>query len=223
MKTILLTECKKNLKSILFAILVLPALSSFSQNNDGRKMKIEHIVLSYGSPGSPQSAWYPFLKNEMDPQGVDVQIPQLPMPDLKEWQKIIKPLADKSPAETILIGHSIGCVNLLRYLERTESNERFPLMILVAPPAFNPGYDVLKSFFDTPFDVDRIKSKVNKIVVIVCLQDKILTPDPMKHSQFYLETLGAKLIILPTGGHFASFDNVNKLPELIEEIKLIKK
>jgi hypothetical protein len=36
-----------------------------------------------------------------------------------------------------------------------------------------------------------------------------------------VDSLGAKLIVLPKGGHFAPFDHVTELPEVIEEIKLV--
>ena len=183
---------------------------------------MNRIVLSHAYPANPQTAWYPFIATEMGNAGFDVLIPQLPDPDLAEWQKIIKPLADRSPTKTILIGHSIGGVNILRYLENTEIGEKFPLLILVAPPGFSLGYEVLKSFFKDPFDYNKIKSKVDKIVVIITLQDSVLAPEPMKHAQVYLENLNAKLIVLPEGGHFADFDNVTSLQEVIDEINIIE-
>jgi uncharacterized protein len=183
---------------------------------------MNRIVLSPAYPANPGTAWYPFIATEMGKAGFDVIIPQLPDPDLSEWQKIIKPLADRSPKQTILIGHSIGGINILRYLESTETSEKFPLLVLVAPPGFSLGYEVLESFFKDDFDYNKIKSKVEKIVVIITLQDSILAPDPMKHGRVYLDNLNAKLIVLREGGHFADFDNVLSLQEVIDEITIVE-
>jgi uncharacterized protein len=183
---------------------------------------MNRIVLSPAYPANPGTAWYPFIETEMGKAGFDVIIPQLPDPDLSEWQKIIKPLADRSPKQTILIGHSIGGINILRYLESTETSEKFPLLVLVAPPGFSLGYEVLESFFKENFDYNKIKSKVAKTIVIITLEDSILAPDPMKHGRIYLDHLNAKLIVLPEGGHFADFDNVVSLQEVIDEINILE-
>jgi uncharacterized protein len=218
-KSALVTSRRNNYYRItLLSFLMVISLHSFSQKSE----PLNRIVLSHGYPGDSATAWYPFIEVEMKKMGFEVAIPNLPEPDLKAWQEIIKPLADKSPKNTILIGHSIGCVNLLKYLEQNDNTSKFPLLILVAPPAFNPGYESLTSFFSSPLDYDKIKNRVDNIVVFLTLQDKILTPDPMQHATIYVENLDAKLIILPAGGHFASFNNVSSLPEIIEEIRLVE-
>jgi hypothetical protein len=44
----------------------------------------------------------------------------------------------------------------------------------------------------------------------------------LKHGRIYLDNLNAKLIVLREGGHFADFDNVVSLQEVIDEINIVE-
>ncbi|OYQ32993.1 hypothetical protein CHU92_13810 [Flavobacterium cyanobacteriorum] len=212
----------RNLRIIaITALFCFVSATGYSQRkkNTTKNSMDYRVIIAHAYPADSSTAWYPYIADNLKKQNCEVLIPNFPEPDLKGWQNVLKPLADKSPEKTILIGHSIGCVNILRYLESAGNTKKFPLVILVAPPAFNLGYEQLNSFFATPFDFNTIKSRAEKIVVIMTMQDRVLAPDPMKHGQIFLENVKAKLVILPEGGHFAPFDNVTSLPEVLEEIR----
>jgi uncharacterized protein len=206
----------------LFAALLFTTFMSLNAQSAMPKQN-RNVILSQGFPVKPMTPWFPQLKSELEKLGIPAVAPQMSeTPSLESWQSTLKPLADVSPKNTILVGHSIGSVNILRYLETSTSKEKYPLLVLVAPPAFSLGYEALSSFFATPFEFEKIKSKVEKMVVIITLQDGVLG-DPMKHADIYLKNLDAKVIILPKGGHFAPFEPNGgvSLMEVVEEIKLV--
>jgi uncharacterized protein len=206
----------------LIAILLLTTFMSLKAQVVMQKNS-KNVILSQGYPVKPMTPWFPQLKSELAKLGINAVAPQMSeIPSLESWQNTLKPLADVSPKNTILVGHSIGSVNILRYLETSTATEKFPLLVLVAPPAFSLGYEALSSFFATPFNFEKIKSRVKKVVVIITLQDSVLG-DPMKHADVYLKNLDAKVIILHKGGHFAPFEANGgvSLIEAVEEIKLV--
>ncbi|MBD2768202.1 alpha/beta hydrolase [Hymenobacter sp. BT664] len=184
---------------------------------------MNRVVLSHACPATPETAWYPYIRQKLTQKGFEMEIPQLPDPEhsrLQSWQNAFAPIADEAPANTVLIGHSLGCINVLRYLEQYEGADKFPLVILVAPPAFDLGYPNLADFFATPLDFSGLKQKAEKVVVLVTPTDRVLQPEPVQHGLKYVQEAGAKLIVLAEGGHFAPFDNVTELKEIVEEIGL---
>ncbi len=211
---------KKSNFLIIAGLFLITVLNVTAQNKNQNKMK--HAIISQGFPVTPTTPWFPYLETELKKLGIDTQLPQMPeVANLETWKKTFAEKADKNSEKNILIGHSIGCVNVLKYIETSTSTKKIPLVILVAPPAFSLGYEPLSSFFETPLDYEKISSKVDKIVVIIAKNDGVLAPDPVKHATILLEKLNCKIILLPKGGHFAPFDENGgiTIPEVVEEIK----
>jgi uncharacterized protein len=210
-------------KSKFLTIAVLFFVTVFSVNAQN-KSKMKYAIISQGFPVNPSTPWFPNLKIELNKLGIETLLPKMSeVPSLEQWQNILSKKADKNLDKTVLIGHSIGCVNILKYIESSSISKKIPLVILVAPPAFSLGYEPLYSFFEKPLDYDKINSKVDKIIIIVAKNDSVLKPEPLKHISVFMEKLNCKIILLPKGGHFAPFDEngSNSIPELVEEIKLM--
>jgi uncharacterized protein len=219
---------KKNLKAHHFVVIFLTTMLTISVKAQTYKdPKIKKIVLSHALEQTPQGLWYSFISKLAKEKNLVSEIPQLPTPNqptLKSWQETITPIANRSPQSTVLIGHSLGCVNLLHYLDSYHGKEKFPLLILVAPTVFEVGYDALKEFFDTPFELNSLKDKVENIVVIISPTDPVLKPDPLQHGMLLVKEADAKLIVIKRGNHFWSGDDYSQLEKAItQEIDTVLK
>ena len=81
------------------------------------KVLILHGWTNRRQPGH----WQRHLANELRKQGHIVAYPQFPNPDqpkLGEWQELLAAeldiLAEIEDGETIVIGHSLGCINWIQ-------------------------------------------------------------------------------------------------------------
>ncbi len=76
-----------------------------------------YFLIIHGTKGSPESNWFPWLKQELQNHGM-VIVPKFPTPDwqnLDAWLSVAKQaLAGCEPQKTIVIGHSIGATTALR-------------------------------------------------------------------------------------------------------------
>jgi predicted alpha/beta hydrolase family esterase len=86
------------------------------------------IVVSHMLASSSTEFWYPYLRAEFDAEGHHTLIPDLPDPQSPEpeaWLKTLAEAADpRAAADTVLVGHSLGGVNVLRLLQQHDT-ERF--------------------------------------------------------------------------------------------------
>lgn len=173
--------------------------------------------LTWGNP--PGLLWYPALKETLTKKGYTVSIPLLPDPDhprVEPWTDAFGRAVDGDPDSTILVGHSIGSANVLRYLERREGEKPFAGAILVSANAFEVGYTDLAEFFATAFAYERIRKNVKQIVTIFAIDDPVLAPDALKHGLIFLKQLDARMIVLPSGGHFTPSDDCRVLLETLQ-------
>jgi uncharacterized protein len=182
--------------------------------------KINRIVVSHALEQSPEGLWYPWIKEIAIAKGLYPEIPQLPnpqRPNMKSWQEAIALVANQAPGNSILLGHSLGCVSLLHFLNSYNGKEKFPLLILVAPTIFDVGYDALKEFFGIPFQLGLLKGKVKNIVVIISPADPVLKPDPLQHGLILVNEADAKLVVIKKGNHFWKEDDYSELKEVIKQ------
>jgi uncharacterized protein len=180
------------------------------------------IVVSHAYGNSEQSVWYPFLRDQMQPLGHSVDIPNLPdsqTPRPGPWRTALAGRALATPAaETVLVGHSIGAVNVLRFLERHDPDRDgvFAGVLLVGAMAHEVGYDALVEFFAEPFDWARIRRSARHFHVLNAADDSVLIPDPFEHSAVFVTEIGATATILPEGKHFGSGpDDRVEVPEVV--------
>ncbi|MFE6859106.1 alpha/beta fold hydrolase [Nocardia sp. NPDC057668] len=150
----------------------------------------------------------------------DVRVPQMPNPEAPEPQPWLDAVRAEitDPADTVLVGHSLGGVTMLRALERHEG-EPFAGLVLVAAMAHEVGYDQLAPFFDGGFDWDRIRNAAKGFRVLVAVDDPVLTPAPLEHVQLFATHLGAKALVTPDGIHFSRHQNRRELHEAVDLVR----
>lgn len=183
-----------------------------------------NVVLSHAFEGSPDLTFYPALRKHLNAAGIATAVPQMPdIPDPGSWARAFEAAITAPAAETLLIGHSLGGMNILRFLgQRPADSQPFAGLVLVSTPLFDVGYEALRAFFEGALNWERIRHAAgDRIVGIYAANDPILAPDPLAHVRSLLDGGASKVVVFSRGGHFAPFDNCTDLPELRVEARSI--
>ncbi|MEC3954636.1 alpha/beta fold hydrolase [Nocardia sp. CDC153] len=182
------------------------------------------IVVSHGLSARPDSVWFPTFRAALTGGGHDVIIPELPDTDSPErdaWRKALAEAVPGRPEDTILVGHSIGAVNVLRLLESHDPAAGvFAGAVLVSASAHEVGYELLASFFEGGFDWARIRAAAKGFHVLQAIDDPVNAPEPLEHVGIFVRELGAVATVLPAGGHLGAYpeDHI-ELPEAVELVQ----
>ncbi|MEC3914390.1 RBBP9/YdeN family alpha/beta hydrolase [Nocardia sp. CDC160] len=182
------------------------------------------IVVSHGYAMTPGDHWYPYLRAELP--GDDVRVPALPEPAnpiAADWLSALqKAVLEAPPADTVLVGHSLGGVNVLRLLEShdTEASGPFAGVVLVASMAGEVGYDALAPFFAGGFDWPRIRRSAKTFRILHAADDPVTAAATPDHIMKFVTELGATATVTPSGGHFPrTGETATELPEALRLIR----
>jgi predicted alpha/beta hydrolase family esterase len=191
-----------------------------------KEFAISAIVVSHMFASSSADVWYPQLGAEFGAEGHQVLIPDLPdphSPDPQAWLTTLAQAADpRRAADTVLVGHSLGGVSVLRLLERHDTERFGPYagLLLVASMAREVGYDALAGFFQPEFDWPRIRRAVLRVRVLHAADDPVTAAATPDHVTSFAVDLGATVTLLPDGGHLPSTGH--QLTQLPHATRLIR-
>ncbi len=175
-------------------------------------VKKRRIVIVHGWEGGPTKDWFPWLEESLPKRKYTVLNMSMPKPNTPKQSAWVKHLQDHIQPDnnTILVGHSIGCMAILRYLEKISNKIR--AAILVAPYVENEKkYKTISSFFHGPLKWDRIKKNCSEIYTIHSDDD----PYVSLWQEAIFKSNGATTFVEKGKGHF----DVKKLPKVLKIIK----
>lgn len=185
-------------------------------------MKNKRVIVVHCWDGDPEYCWYPYVKKKLEKEGFEVRIPAFPEteePKLNKWLPVLQKEVGVPDENTYLIGHSIGCITILRYLESLTPNQKIGGVVLVAGFVDDLGFEELKNFFTTKVPLEKIRGKANHFVAIHSDDDPYV---PLKYGDIFKEKLNAKLIIKHKAKHFSGpVDEENSCLELPDVVKSI--
>jgi len=185
---------------------------------------MKKLICVHGWDGSPNIGFWPWLQVEAQKLGLEVHAPQLPggeNPELPRWIKKIDTLVGTdaiSRANTILIGHSLGCDAVLRYVERLPISQRIGAIILIAPFIDESDLDDLEMFNGQAISVQKVKTIVHQKIAFFSSNDPHV---PLQDGIEYQHRLGAQIHILKNRKHFSGDDGCTNIPEVLEALKKI--
>lgn len=181
-------------------------------------MKKINIYIIHGYLASSESNWFPYLKNKLENDVVKVTVFNMPNsknPKLLEWVNHIKNNITNFDENSILIGHSLGCVAILNYLNNSKP-AKFKGLYLIAGFVEKTPIPELLEFVEPLLNYNKIIELTNNRMVIAAKDDDIIH---YKYSQFLAEKIDANFTLLNEGKHFIERDNFTKFPLLVKEIK----
>lgn len=175
-----------------------------------------HIVIVHGYTASSQANWFPWLKEELEQRGhtvtvLDMPNPQAPVPD--QWDAYLKRAVPECNERTFLVGHSLGCVAILRFLQQTSvacAGGALLVSGFVQPLETLPE---LTPFVRDALDFEKLRHLIQRRAVLTAVDDDIVSCESSRH---LAQQLDAQLAVLPQGGHFIDRDGITQLPEALE-------
>jgi len=187
---------------------------------------MKKIYIIHGWDGSPNEPMLEWLKLNLEKEGNQVEVPEMPdpgTPKIESWVGKLKEIMAPDN-DTILVGHSIGCQAVLRYIETLPENTKIAGIVLIAPwmeldaqtieEEGEEVKEIARPWMETPIDFEKIKSHIGKAVAIFSDNDPYV---PLNQKEFFEKHLGAETIVEHGKGHFTVSDGVNELPSALRE------
>lgn len=187
---------------------------------------MKSAIIIHGLKGKPDTNWKPWLEEELENNGFTVEVPSMPetdRPNVRAWvQMLAHTVHNQTSDEIYLIGHSLGCITILKYLESINNNTKIKASIFVAGftrsfKGYGGGHD---SFFEKDLDWELIKKHCDQFVAVHSRDDPNV---PVEELAQFEHKLGAETIVLNGFGHFGSADNVFEIPIVRDVIMKIAK
>lgn len=173
-----------------------------------------NAYIFHGTGGSPTENWFLWLKDQLEKRGINTLVPELlnsSNPNKNTW--LTQAQGFKTSSDTILIGHSLGAVLILRMLEAGHTAKA---VYLIAPFLHDLDWKVLKEslFFSDSFDWNLIKKQCSHFEVFTSKNDPYLSLEDVAE---VADKLNVQNQVLDVKKHF----NIKEFPYLLERIKNI--
>ncbi|MDQ4075797.1 MAG: alpha/beta hydrolase [Chloroflexota bacterium] len=174
--------------------------------------------------GTPDSDWYPWLQRQLAlraPSTFDrVVVGDMPnphLPAIEAWVAKVLELLGSDPEEiarTLLVGHSVGCLAILRTLARLPDGARVSGTLCVAGWfAVDQPWDSLRPWSNTPLDWEHARRAAGELVVLLSDNDPF-TSDVNANRREWQQRLGATVHVVPGAQHF----NHSRQPLVLETL-----
>ncbi len=187
----------------------------------------KRVVIVHGWDGHPEEGWFPWLKNELESRGYEVVIPQLPgsdNPRIHTWVPALRNAVRVPDEHTYLVGHSMGCQAIVRYLEVLPGDTKIGGAVFVA--GFfkrlkgledDPGVqETAHHWLGTSVDLNKAKKHIKKSIAIFSDNDPYVSMD---NQDDFKNLLGSKIIVEHHKGHFSGgMDNCVELPVALDAV-----
>ena len=180
----------------------------------------KRVFIVHGWDGYPEEGWFPYLKKELEAKGFLVSIPQMPdagNPRIFNWVPALADAVGDPDENTYLIGHSMGCQTIARYLESLPEGKKIGGAVFVAGffkrlTGLEDDMDVQETdrhWLTTPLDLDKVKIHLPKATAIFSDNDPFV---PLDNQDDFRDKLFANIIIEHHKGHFIGpTDNITEL------------
>lgn len=154
--------------------------------------------------------------------GFVVYVPQMPdtmNPKMETWLGYLKNLVGKPDKDCYFVGHSLGCITILRYLEVLKENEKIGGAVLVAGFLNSLGYEQIDTFFQQPISWKEISLHCNKFLAINSDNDPLVS---LKQGEIFKKELNAELVVKHLG-HLDEEAGVMELPAAFDALLRMSK
>lgn len=190
---------------------------------------MKKVILVHGWDGSPKEPMHKWIKKQAESLGFEVIVPQMPNPEkpqINAWTEKLKEVSGNPDEDTIIIGHSMGCQAVLRYIETLPKSVKIGKCILLAPwmklneatikEEGEEALEIAKPWMETPIDWKKIKSHCDNFICIFSDNDPYVS---LTNQEIFRERLNPQILILKNRYHFDPGNNIKKLPEILKFLK----
>lgn len=184
---------------------------------------MKRVINIHGWGGYPQEGWRPWLKKELEDRNYTVINPAMPdtnNPKMRAWISYLSRIVGTPDKNCYLIGHSLGVITILRYLETLKKNQKIGGAVFFAGFTKDLGFKEINNFFQTPIDYIKIRTHCQKFISVHSDNDPIVS---LKYSDILGKELKAEKIISHDMKHFSGDDGITILPIALECILRLEK
>lgn len=177
--------------------------------------------LFHGTGGHSKENWFPWMRKELESRGYETVIPDFPDADAplpEKWYPVLDALVDQVEPDSIVIGHSLGGLIALRFLERIHTI--INVVALVSPTLGIMPIKYIEG--DHPFleggcDWDVIRSHTQHSIVFHSDNDPFVC---MANGERAAQELGVELSFVANAGHFNEKAGFTEFPQLLTELSV---
>ena len=180
-------------------------------------MKEKYIII-HGSFGSKDGNWFPWLKSELEKNGKEVYVPQMPVgvgnQNFINWSKVLDGL--NIDENTIIIAHSIAPIFVSKYL----ITNKIKVKKLIFVCGFNNYLGIDPSFdaVNEPMYIDNyidVKNYADKIICFYSDNDPYVSFEKEKE---FASNVSNEQYIIKNGGHINAETGYTKFEEILKVI-----
>lgn len=180
---------------------------------------MKKVVIIHGWQSSPDREWIPWLKKCLEAKGLEVVVPAMPdkkVPKEEEWVRAIDAAAGKPSLDTFFVGHSLGCIAIVRFLVDLAPGQVFGGALFIAGFSGDIEVPELAEFYSMKGDVRDARSHIEKCSMMYSDDDKHIS---IEKSEEFIKHLGDTKGILVRGkGHFSEDEGCFELVEGLKEV-----
>ncbi len=176
----------------------------------------KRVFFIHGWEGAPEEGWRPWLREQLETKGftvINLSMPNTNFPQMGEWVATLSDAVGEPDKDCYFVGHSLGCITILRYLESLHEGKKVGGALLVAAFTQDLGINEIKNFFTKNIYWEKIKKHCDNFTVLLSDNDHYI---PVSYGDIFKEKLNAKIIIKHDLGHFNGDDVPAELPAVLE-------
>ncbi|MAF81164.1 hypothetical protein CL628_04090 [bacterium] len=179
----------------------------------------QRAIIVHCWEGTPEYCWYPWVKQQLETAGFTVDVPAFPhteAPTQADWVPFLSQSVGRPDKDLVLIGHSVGVITILRYLETLTTDQAIGAAVFVAGFTDDLGYTELANYFTTPLQYPTYREHCDRFVGIFSDDDPHV---PVAQADIFREKLNAEIIVKEKMGHFSGpvddESSCRQLPEVV--------
>lgn len=184
---------------------------------------MKRVIIVHQWMAGAQGDWRPWLKSELEKLGYKVMAPDMPdidTPVIEKWVEKLKEVISTPDNNTYLIGHSIGCQTILRYLEGVNTPVGGALFVAgwfnLENLEDEETEEIARPWLETPIDIEKVKSVLPKSTLVISDNDPFGAFEENKNRFFQLDS---KIVVLHDAGHISENDGFVEAPILVKEFQ----
>ncbi len=169
--------------------------------------------------GTPGDDWYPWAARELRRVGIELEVLELPnpaAPEVEVWiAEVVSAIAASATAETLLVGHSVGCRAALGAVERLPDGTTLRGLLLVAAWwGVDEPWPSILPWQALEHDARLIEMAVGRPRVLLS-DDDPFTTDWIANRDGWVRRLDADVRVCPGAKHF----NADREPDVLAAIE----
>jgi predicted alpha/beta hydrolase family esterase len=186
--------------------------------------QIERIVIVPRWSGHAGVDWYPWIQEQLAgvlPVEVVELVPVPNAPVIGDCVAALQSALGTDPAalgSTLLVGHSVGCQALMRYLASLSPAEsggaRARLLCVAGWWTLDTAWPTIQPWLSTPISLAPLRANTGQISVLLS-DDDPFTGDWRANQLLWEERLGAKVEISSGARHF----NASEEPAVLDRVR----